>query len=239
MDEEYFSVLSCFDEKEPKFFINGEPNSVDNHPEIVNQLMLQGLIEEKYNTVSLIGYVLTDFGGKALDDEIKERSKPMSSKEVTNKILEYCCKYEKYTAFNNTTVYRKLLIPKNLFELTLKDMEAKDFVVSNLIGFRVKPAGCLFWNDGGYKKEGIKPVLSIDKSIHFYHQANAIVNQDSSFEDSPITQIVTNTPNTKDRAHIKSKYGKTLFKDYILPVLVILTGTFLIWLIKYFIQHLH
>jgi len=65
---------------------------------------------------------------------------------------------------------------------------------------------------------------------------NGVVNQDSDFSNSDMTQSVTSTPKMKHREHkIVPWYSKVLFKYFIWPVLAALTVT----LIIYLANHLH
>ncbi len=181
MRNEYFLFLLYFDEIEPNLFDNDSlqpqlsaleigvnTNSPYNYPDIIHYLehekFINGVYENHYKgqglqeatSMELKGYLLTNPKGvDTLNEEIKQRSKAMTSKEIANKILEYCCKGNTGKIFTTRFVQRELLIPNDLFEGTLIKMRKEDGYAENYAGgmFSVSSTGCLFWNDGGYKKE--------------------------------------------------------------------------------------
>ena len=102
---------------------------------------------QSYNPDNNKGDKLSRKGIEALEYEIQQRSKPMTSGEVANKVLEYCSKFPTNRIFEKHFVQRHLTIPKTLIEQTLVAMEKADYARLYDNGFIIKSKGYLTWND--------------------------------------------------------------------------------------------
>jgi len=83
------------------------------------------------------------------------------------------------------------------------------------------------------KIDGVtRPIEKSGIIINSFNNNSGNLNQDSDFSESPITQSVTITPSTNESMDKNMAwYSKPLFKYFVWPLLVILVGSYIVYLI--------